>query len=139
MGYANLQSCVRDLEQHGQLIRISDPVDPYLEAGAIQRRVYAAEGPALLFTNVTGSRFPMLGNLFGTLERTRFIFRDTLTTVQRLVDAKLDPSSVFKRPWAFAKAPAGAWHLPAEKSKNRPDSSAADHHRPTPSAGVLAG
>ena len=120
MGYANLQSCVRDLEQHGQLIRISDPVDPYLEAGAIQRRVYAAEGPALLFTNVTGSRFPMLGNLFGTLERTRFIFRDTLTTVQRLVDAKLDPSSVFKRPWAFAKAPAGAWHLLPKKVKTGP-------------------
>jgi len=120
VGYANLQSCVHDLEQHGQLIRISDPVDPYLEVGAIQRRVYAAQGPALLFTNVIGSRFPMLGNLFGTLERTRFIFRDTLTTVQRLVDAKLDPSAVFKRPWAFAKAPVGAWHLLPKKVKTGP-------------------
>nr|WP_320049220.1 UbiD family decarboxylase [uncultured Desulfuromonas sp.] len=120
MGYSNLQSCVQDLEQHGQLIRINDPVDPYLQAGAIQRRVYQAGGPALLFTNVTGSRFPMLGNLFGTLERTRFIFRDTLTTVQRLVDAKLDPSTVLKRPWSFAKAPVGAWHLLPKKVKTGP-------------------
>ena len=120
MGYSNLQSCVRDLEQHGHLIRINDPVDPCLEAGAIQRRVYAAGGPALLFTNVTGSAFPMLGNLFGTLERTRFIFRDTLSTVQRLVDAKLDPSAVVKRPWQFAKAPLGAWHLLPKKVKSGP-------------------
>jgi 4-hydroxy-3-polyprenylbenzoate decarboxylase len=120
VGYSNLQSCVRDLEQHGHLIRINDPVDPHLEAGAIQRRVYAAGGPALLFTNVTGSAFPMLGNLFGTLERTRFIFRDTLSTVQRLVDAKLDPSAVVKRPWQFAKAPLGAWHLLPKKVTSGP-------------------
>ena len=72
MGYRNLQSCVRDLERHGQLLRIDSEIEPHLEAGAIQRRVYAAGGPALLFTRVKGCRFPMLGNLFGTLERTCF-------------------------------------------------------------------
>ncbi|NIQ96263.1 MAG: UbiD family decarboxylase, partial [Desulfuromonadales bacterium] len=49
------------MEQHRQLIRINSEVDPYLEAGAIQRRVYAAGGPALLFTNVKSCSFPMLG------------------------------------------------------------------------------
>ena len=117
MGYHNLQTCVRDLEQHSQLIRIDQPVDPNLEIAAIQRRVYAAQGPALLFTNVVGCQFPMLGNLFGTLERTRFIFRDTLDTVQRLVDAKLDPSAAIKRPWQFTRAPRGAWHLLPKRVK----------------------
>ena len=42
MGYRNLQETVVDLERHRQLIRIDSEVDPYLEAGAIQRRVYAA-------------------------------------------------------------------------------------------------
>jgi len=118
VGYKNLQNCVHDLEQHGKLIRINEAIDPHLEAGAIQRRVYAAGGPALLFSNVTGSKFPMLGNLFGTLERTRFIFRDTLDTVQRLVDAKLDPAAVMKRPWQFMSAPRGAWNLLPKRVKD---------------------
>ena len=101
MGYRNLQACVRDLEKHGQLIRIDSEVDPHLEAGAIQRRVYAAGGPALLFTNVKGCRFPMLGNLFGTLERTRFLFRDTLPVIEKLVALKLNPLQALKQPFAL--------------------------------------
>lgn len=120
MGYPNLQTCVRDLEKHGKLVRINQPVDARLEVGAIQRRVYAAGGPALLFTNVTGSQFPLLGNLFGTLDRTRFIFRDTLSTVQQLVAAKLDPSAPLKRPWDFCSAPRGAWNLLPKRVKNGP-------------------
>ena len=59
-------------------MRIEEEIDPYLEAAEIQRRVYQAGGPALLFTRVKGCRFPMVSNLFGTLERTRFLFRDML-------------------------------------------------------------
>ncbi len=111
MGYRNLQECVRDLEQHGMLRRISVPVDPCLEVGMIQRRVYAAGGPVLLFENVIGSRFPMLGNLFGTLERTRFIFRDSLKQIETLVKLKLDPISITKQPARLLSAPFGALHL----------------------------
>ncbi len=111
MGYANLQQCVSDLEQSGQLLRINIPVDAHLEVAAIVRRVYAAAGPALLFTNVRGSTFPLLGNLFGTLERTRYIFRDTLPTLQSLVDAKLNPAAALKKPWRFMAAPRAAWHM----------------------------
>ena len=74
MGYRSLQECVADLERHRQLIRIDAEIDPCLEAAEIQRRVYAAGGPALLFANVKGCRFPMVSNLFGTLDRTRFMF-----------------------------------------------------------------
>ncbi|MDX9710583.1 MAG: UbiD family decarboxylase [Trichloromonas sp.] len=111
MGYRNLASCVADLERTGQLRRIDAEVDANLEIGAIQRRVYRAGGPALLFTNVRGCPFPMLGNLFGTLERTRYIFRDTLKTIEALVALKVNPAHALKHPLAALRAPLGAWHL----------------------------
>ena len=111
MGYRNLQSCVRDLERHGQLLRIDSEVDPHLEIGAIQRRVYAAGGPALLFTRVKGCNFPMLGNLFGTLERTRFLFRDTLPVIEQLVALKLNPLQALKQPFALPGIGLAARHL----------------------------
>ncbi|MBW6512264.1 MAG: UbiD family decarboxylase [Desulfuromonadaceae bacterium] len=120
MGYRNLQETVADLERHGQLIRIDTPVDPLLEAGAIQRRVYQAQGPALLFTNVIGSDFPLLGNLFGTLERARFLFRDTLATIRTLVDLKLNPMHLLKHPEDLFRAPRGAWHLLPHKVSGGP-------------------
>ena len=49
MGYRNLQECVADLEQRGMLKRIEAEIDPNLEMGCIQRRVYESGGPALLF------------------------------------------------------------------------------------------
>lgn len=111
MGYRNLQECVTDLEQQGMLRRIDTPVDPFLEVGMIQRRVYQNNGPALLFTNATGSGFPLLGNLFGSLERTRFIFRDTLRTIDTLVKLKINPFLALKEPARLLKAPFGALHL----------------------------
>ena len=111
MGYRNLQECVRDLEATGNLIRISSELSPEIEAGAIQRRVYQAGGPALLFTNVTGCGFPMLGNLFGTVERTRYIFRDTLADIERLVAMKVNPLSLLKDPFGFLGVPSALLHL----------------------------
>jgi len=111
MGYRTLQQCVQDLERHGMLRRIDHPVDPYLEAGEIQRRVYQAGGPALLFTNPANCRFPLLANLFGTLERTRFIFRDTLATIEWMVAAKVNPLSLLKDPLGTLALPGAALHL----------------------------
>lgn len=99
MGYTTLRACIRDLEAAGRLVRLEMEVDPYLEAGVIQRRVYQAKGPALLFTRVKGCRFPMLGNLFGTLERARYIFRDTLPALEKLVRLKVDPGEALRAPW----------------------------------------
>lgn len=98
MGYRSLQECVRDLERTGQLVRVREEVDPHLELAAVHLRVYERGGPALLFENVKGSRFPALSNLFGTLERARFLFRDTLTRVQALVGLKYDPVQAAKHP-----------------------------------------
>src|SRR5476651_327129 len=98
MGYPSLRACVTDLERTGQLLRIDDEIDPRLEAAEIQRRVYQAKGPALLFTRVKGCRFPMASNLFGTKERTRFLFRDSLDAVRRLVELKIDPTQLARHP-----------------------------------------
>lgn len=111
MGYRNLTETVADLEQQGMLRRIDAEIDPYLEMGEIQRRVYQAHGPALLFTMPKGCRFPMLGNLFGTLERTRFMFRDTLPCIESLVRMKLDPAALLRKPSILFTALPGAFHL----------------------------
>ena len=100
-----------DLERSGALIRIDEELSADLEIGSIQRRVYQAGGPALLFTRVKGCSFPMLGNLFGTLERTRFIFRDTLKQVERLVQLKIDPKAFLRQPAALLSTVPAAWHL----------------------------
>jgi len=98
MGYQSLEQCLLDLEKNGQLIRIKEQVDPYLEMAAIHLRVHEAGGPALLFENVKGSSFRAASNIFGTLERSKFIFRDTLEIVQQLIALKNDPVSAIKHP-----------------------------------------
>src|SRR4051812_27076498 len=99
MGYRSLRECVDDLERHGHLRRVETEIDPRLEMAEIQRRCYLAGGPALLFPRVKGCAFPMASNLFGTLERTRFLFRDTLDAVRRVVELKVDPGAFWRAPW----------------------------------------
>ena len=107
MGYHNLRQCVNDLQGAGQLVVIDEPIHADLEAAEIHRRVNRSGGPAILFNHVVGCSFPMVSNLFGTLERARFLFRDTLERVRRLVELKSDPSAFWKRPGRFWKSP---WH-----------------------------
>ncbi|MDY0397872.1 UbiD family decarboxylase [Desulfuromonas thiophila] len=111
MGYANLHSCICDLERSGQLRRITIEVDPHLELAAIARRAYARQAPALLFERVRGCRFPVLANLYGSLERTRYIFRDSLPRLQALIGAKSDPASLLRPPTRLLAALHGASHL----------------------------
>lgn len=118
MGYRNLQECVKDLESTGRLVRVEQPVDPFLEVAEIQRRVYRAGGPALLFTRAKDCAFPLLGNLFGSLERVRYMFRDSLAAVERLVSLKIDPGRLGFSPRKFAQAAWAGWHaLPRTVSR----------------------
>ncbi|MEJ7625817.1 MAG: UbiD family decarboxylase [Ferruginibacter sp.] len=98
MAYRSLEASLLDLEKTGQLVRIHEEVDPYLEMAAIHLRVHEATGPALLFENVKGSKFRAASNIFGTLERSRYIFRDTLKEVQQLIEIKNDPLKALKSP-----------------------------------------
>jgi 4-hydroxy-3-polyprenylbenzoate decarboxylase len=111
MGYRTLRGCVADLDRTGQLVRISQEINPCLEMAEIHRRVFQAGGPALLFERVKGCAFPMVSNLFGTMERTRFLFRDTLAAVRHLVELKINPSAVWKNLLRYRDVPSTLWHL----------------------------
>jgi 4-hydroxy-3-polyprenylbenzoate decarboxylase len=111
MGYGSLLHCVQDLERTGQLVRIEEEVDAHLEAAAIHRRVYRAGGPAIFYARVKGCRFPMVSNLFGTIVRTRFLFRDRLEAVRHLVELKVDPSVLGKNPWRYRDVLGSLWHM----------------------------
>lgn len=99
MAYSSLEQCLSDLEKNGHLIRIKEEVNPYLEMAAIHLRVHEAGGPALLFENVKGSKYRAASNIFGTLSRSRFIFRDTLASVQKLIELKNDPLKALRQPF----------------------------------------
>ncbi|MDB5109479.1 MAG: 3-octaprenyl-4-hydroxybenzoate carboxy-lyase [Mucilaginibacter sp.] len=121
MGYPSLQACLTDLEKNGHLIRIKAEVDPYLQMAAIHLRVFEHQGPAILFENVKGSKFPAVSNLFGTIDRSRFIFRDTLDKIKTLVDLKSDPVKAIKQPFKYANVALTALSaLPMKTGKNAP-------------------
>jgi 4-hydroxy-3-polyprenylbenzoate decarboxylase len=69
MRYSDLREFIAFLEQQGELVRISQEIDPYLEMTEISDRTLRAKGPALLFENPKGYNTPVLCNLFGTPER----------------------------------------------------------------------
>ena len=69
MPYHDLRDFMAQLEQAGELRRVSQPVSPHLEMTALCDRVLRAGGPALLFEQPTGHRMPVLANLFGTPAR----------------------------------------------------------------------
>lgn len=104
MAYHSLRQCIEDLDD-SQLLRIDAEVDPNLEMAEIHRRVYDAGGPALLFQNVKGSSFSALSNLYGTRERTAYLFRHTLENVQELIALKADPSLLLSKPFKYLRTP----------------------------------
>ncbi|QRG65320.1 UbiD family decarboxylase [Brevibacillus choshinensis] len=119
--YSNLEECVIDLEKNGHLVRIREEVDPYLEMAAIHLKVYEAKGPALLFENVKGSKFRAVSNLFGTIERSKFIFRDTWKAVENVIALRNDPMKALKNPFKHVGNGLAAWKaLPAQQSGGQP-------------------
>jgi UbiD family decarboxylase len=74
--HRDLRSFLRRLRGDGDLIVVDAPVDARLEVAEIHRRVIAAGGPALLFTNVRGAGFPLVTNLFGSPSRAAQAFGD---------------------------------------------------------------
>lgn len=106
--YPTLEACINDLERHGHLLRIREEVDPDLEMAAIHLRVFEAGGPALLFERVKGSRYRAVSNLFGTLERSKFIFRQTWASTQNIVALRNDPIKAMKQPLRHISAATAA-------------------------------
>ena len=67
--FTDLRDFIRELEQRGDLVRITQAIDPHLEMTEIADRTLRGGGPALLFENPKGYTTPVLTNLFGTTER----------------------------------------------------------------------
>lgn len=116
MSYRSLKEAADDLERTGQLIKIRSEVDPNLEMAEIHRRIYEAQGPAIYFEKVKGSPFPALSNLYGTIERTRFLFRHTFEKVQKVIELKADPTNFVKKPLKYLSAPFTALRALPKKS-----------------------
>ena len=106
MKYRDLREFIASLEQRGELTRITQPIDPYLEMTEISDRVLRAEGPALLFENPRGSNIPALCNLFGTPDRVAFGMGEENVAALREVGKLLaflkepDPPKGLKDAWS---------------------------------------
>src|SRR5712671_1567814 len=95
--FPDLRSFLDQLRRMGDLVEVEAPVDAHREAAEIHRRVIAAGGPALLFTNVRGADFPLVTNLFGTARRAERAFgrrpfrlvRDLVRAAQELLPPSL--------------------------------------------------
>ncbi|WP_200961676.1 UbiD family decarboxylase [Paenibacillus sp. Soil724D2] len=109
MIYQNLEECLVDLEKNGHLVRIHEEVDPELEMAAIHMKVHEAGGQALLFENVKGSKFRAVSNLFGTVERSKYIFRDTWEGVKNVISLRSDPMKAMKSPLKHIGTGLAAW------------------------------
>ena len=121
MAYSSLEACLLDLERTGQLLRIKEEVDPYLEMAAIHLRIFEQKGPAILFEKVKGSKFRAASNIFGTLERSEFIFGDTLPSVKQLIDIKINPLAAIQNPIkSLAALPASINALPNKNPISKP-------------------
>src|ERR1700730_12761943 len=64
--HPNLCTFLELVTRENDIVTIETEVDPYLEIAEIHRRVLKRGGPALLFTRVKGSSYPVVTNLFGT-------------------------------------------------------------------------
>ncbi len=94
--FPDLRAFLDHLRRDRDLVEITAPVDPNQEAAEIHRRVIAAGGPALLFTNIKGAAFPLATNLFGTPRRAELAFGkrplDFIKRVVHLAETVLPPT-----------------------------------------------
>ncbi len=117
MGYKSTQECIDDLEKHGHLIRVKEEVSSELEMAAIHLRVFENNGPAILFENIKGCKFKAVSNLYGSVDRSKFIFRDTIEKIKILIDLKNYPMEAIKHPFKYANVGLTAFSALPKKSR----------------------
>lgn len=116
----SLRHLVDELAAAGHLVVLDDEVNGRLEVAEIHRRVYASGGPAVFYRNVVGCRFPLVSNLFGTIERARFLFRSTYDAVRRAIELKIDPTRALRDPLRYWSAPLTAWRMQPRRVSRGP-------------------
>ena len=113
MGYKSLQECLKELKDKNQLMVLSDEINPNLEMASIHLDKFTKGGKAVFFETIKGTSFKAVSNLFGTLERSRFMFRDSLKIVKDLIEIKTNPISVLKNPFrSFFTVLNGIYSIP---------------------------
>ncbi|OGH01853.1 MAG: 4-hydroxybenzoate decarboxylase [Candidatus Lambdaproteobacteria bacterium RIFOXYD1_FULL_56_27] len=70
------RALVERLDANQELWRFEAEIDPNLELAEVQRLVSAKKGPAILFTKVKGTKFPVATNLYGSTRRMDLAFGD---------------------------------------------------------------
>ena len=120
--HANLRSFIASLRRENEIVTIEAEVDPYLEVAEIHRRVIDEGGPALLFTNIKGSRFPVVTNLFGTARRIELAFGpkplELVKQVAHAAEALLPPKPAAL--WQFKGLALQALKLGTKKVRRGP-------------------
>ncbi len=121
--HKNLRSFMAQLQQEREIVEIAAQVDPYLELAEIHRRVVAEGGPALFFTQVKGSRFPVVSNLFGTQRRMEMamgpkpqaIVEQAVKALPRLLPPRLK-TLWGERGWLLGAARTGLRYIPTRQA-----------------------
>ncbi len=120
--HKNLRSFITKLRQENDIVEIGAEVDPYLEIAEIHRRVIDQQGKALLFTNVKGSKFPVVTNLFGTSKRIELAFtkrpQEFVKTAVEMVDVLLPPKP--KELWKYRHVALDALKIGTKTVKHAP-------------------
>lgn len=120
--HKNLRTFIQTLRNENEIVEVSAEVDPYLEIAEIHRRVIDAQGKALLFTNVKGSAFPVVTNLFGTIKRIELAFgKRPQEFVKRAVHMVEDliPPKIGKL-WGYRDMARAGLKLGTKKVRNAP-------------------
>jgi menaquinone biosynthesis decarboxylase len=120
--HRDLRSFINSLKKAGEIVEVSAEVDPYLEIAEIHRRVIDDQGPALLFTNVKGSSFPVATNLFGTVKRIELAFgkkpQEFVRRAVELIDILVPPK--FGKLWGYRDMGSTALKLGTKRVRNAP-------------------
>ncbi len=98
MTYKSLEHCISELQKKGEVVKIKKEVDPNLEMASIHLNEFREDGKVLFFENIMGTDFRAVSNIFGNLQRSRFIFKDSLDKVQQLIKLRTNPKEAFKNP-----------------------------------------
>jgi len=120
MSYQCTADMLPDLERRGELLRFDLPIRAEQEISALLRRVYQAKGPAVLFTRVIDSPFPVIGNLYGTADRARFLLRHGAPRVAKVMRLKADPGAALRQLWRYWDLPLSLPHLWPRFSRSAP-------------------
>jgi 4-hydroxy-3-polyprenylbenzoate decarboxylase len=75
MSFTNLKQFLEVLKKENELLVIDEQVDPELEVTEISIRALLQNKPALLFTNVIGSNYPLLMNTYASERRVELALR----------------------------------------------------------------